>query len=289
MGKENYWYKCMRIIALVLSDIIFIIWIYLYLSNMEIKEDLTFEINKLSLIIVTPGLSLINIFNIRNSKKALEIEKQLMEISNSIDPKLLYIIVESYKVSLVLIIIFFGLFIYSITDIYQIVILFIFLAILFPKYIDEEIRIKYRERRKNILKYLPSLITRLSILIDSGMVIRDALDELKIAGDSEIYMLIREAQRMMDNGNNFNESILYIYQKRKIYEVKKFVNILIQSIEKGTNSSIPLKELRDDIKRDRLMNVRIESSKINEKLIIPNIIIFIGILVLILLPAFMSF
>lgn len=288
MGKKDYWFRYMiRYFSLFISNVILIVIIYFYYISFENGQILKKELGRKYIFYIYPGLGIYTTYSSKRKFIKEDIKRYLYELTD-IDEDIIYIFYSSTIISLFLYFSYLALFFYAIFDEFFILIIFLLLAFLLPKYIDEEIRIRYRKRKKDMINDLLIFITRLSILIESGMTIRDSFNYSKDIRESAFFNLINKSQIQMDNGIHYKEAILSIYKKARFDEIKKLVNILIQGIDKGVDSTYQLKELREDIKRERLINIKIEASKISEKLLIPNILIFIAILILILVPAFLN-
>ena len=134
---------------------------------------------------------------------------------------------------------------------------------------------------------LPEVVSTLAILVNSGMVLRDAWNMIADNGEGAFFTLMKRATENMRNGMSDAEAVYVFGRDSNSTEIKKFTSAMIQSMEKGggelgqflMNQSSELWNL----KRQRKLQ---KGEKAGTKLLIPIVLIFVGIIIIVMTAAF---
>lgn len=144
---------------------------------------------------------------------------------------------------------------------------------------------KVKKRSVQFLNEFPNAVSTIALLVNSGMILREAWREVSLSDDSELYMEMRKVNEEIDNGTSEIDA-LYSFANRCVTpEIKKFTSFIVQGLEKGskdlanalTNQTRELWELK---KQNTLRQGELASSK----LMIPLMVMFLGILIMIIGP-----
>ena len=133
----------------------------------------------------------------------------------------------------------------------------------------------------------PKVMSKLTILISSGMVVRNAWQKVASDGSGRLYEEMRITSNDMANG--VPETIAYrqFGERCDISEAKKFASLISQNLLKGSSELVSyMTELTDEMWKEKELKVTKKTAEAVQKLLIPSMIIFIGILILILVPMF---
>ena len=133
----------------------------------------------------------------------------------------------------------------------------------------------------------PKVMSKLTILIGSGMVVRNAWQKVAADGNGRLYEEMRITSRDMVNG--VPETIAYRQFGERVDtpEAKKFAGLISQNLLKGSSELVGyMTELTEEMWKDKELKVTKKTAEAVQKLIIPSALIFIGILILILVPIF---
>ena len=134
---------------------------------------------------------------------------------------------------------------------------------------------------------LPEVVSTMAILVNSGMVLRDAWQTISQSGSGEIYDLMRAATERMRNGYSDADAIYLFGQDTHSTEVKKFTSTLIQNLERGgTDLSGFLIEQSSELWNGKRQKMLQEGEKASGKLLAPTVLIFFGILIIVFAGAF---
>lgn len=143
-----------------------------------------------------------------------------------------------------------------------------------------------QKRREACMIEFPDMVLKLSLLIGSGMVLREAWKLIAYGKDGELYQLMRVCCDDMENGASDADAVYQFGVLTDADVIKKFTGIIVQELEKGSGElenilSSQSSELWAH-KRQMLLQ---KGEKAAGKLIIPVGITFGGIILVIMVAA----
>ncbi|MBS6194846.1 MAG: type II secretion system F family protein [Clostridiales bacterium] len=165
----------------------------------------------------------------------------------------------------------------------------VLLAGLLMWYVEELMNDKLQERREELLADLPQMLSKMTLLVNSGMVIRDAWKKIAYGSDRVLNREMQLAVEEINNGVSELDAYRNFAERCAIKEIRRFSSTMIQNMQKG-NAEIAyfLKEMADDMWEEKKHLVKRKGEAANSKLLIPTALIFVGILILVMVPAFMN-
>ena len=152
-------------------------------------------------------------------------------------------------------------------------------------YLDS-MKTKLKKRADACVEELPETISKLALLVNSGMVLREAWTRVAYGKDGEIYTLMRQTCEAMANGSSDKDAIFLLGVLSNSPEIKKFSSAMIQGMEKGSRDLVLFlvqqsTELWSDKKQRMLQKGEVAAGK----LLIPIALMFAGILIIIITAA----
>lgn len=146
---------------------------------------------------------------------------------------------------------------------------------------------KIAKRSELLLGDFSDVVSKLALLTNAGMIIREAWEEVAYTGDTPFYLEMQKAVEEMKNGYSEADALYNFGMRCIIPEIKKFVSTIIQGIEKG-NSELTrmLEEQSAEVWNLKKQNVRRQGEKAASKLMIPMMMMFVGILIMVIVPIF---
>lgn len=146
---------------------------------------------------------------------------------------------------------------------------------------------KILKRSEELLHDFSEVVSKLALLTNAGMILREAWQEVAFGGKGIIYTEMQTAVNDMNNGVSEIDAIYNFGTRCIIPEIKKFTSTIIQGMTKG-NSELTsmLQEQSKEVWQLKKQLVRREGEKAASKLLIPICIMFVGILIMILIPIF---
>ncbi|MGN1120290.1 MAG: type II secretion system F family protein, partial [Oscillospiraceae bacterium] len=109
------------------------------------------------------------------------------------------------------------------------------------------------------------------------------------SGNRKLYREMQNAVHNMDNGYSDIQAFEEFAEACKINEIKKFVSIICQNIEKGSSELVHImKELSIEAWTTKKNVARARGASASTKLILPIMISFAGIIIMIIVPIMMG-
>lgn len=154
-------------------------------------------------------------------------------------------------------------------------------------YIDAEIKKRADEKKDEILCELPDMVVRLSLLLNTGMVLREAWTLISQSSGSALYKEMRKTSEDIRNGIPESEAFELFADRCRNKEIRKFVSALLQNIKKGSAGLSEILQFTAAEQWEEKKNyVRKKASAAEQKLLVPMLMIFTAIIMMIIVPVF---
>lgn len=165
-------------------------------------------------------------------------------------------------------------------------------SILLAYALYEEVKSKSKKRKEAITADFAQVVTKMALLISSGMETFLAWDEVcsPPERDGPLYHEMRQTIAEINKGGFSPEVALEGFIKRcGTKDTTRLGASIIQNLTRGNDElSLFLSELSLDVWADRKHNARRLGEAARSKLMLPMVIIFIGIILLIAVPIMIS-
>lgn len=152
-------------------------------------------------------------------------------------------------------------------------------------YADTKITDIIKVREQEIGRDFATVVSKMALLINAGMITREAWEKIAETGEGTLYEEMRVAVSDMNNGVSEIDAYIAFGTRCGVPLVKKFISMLAQNLSKGN------KELVDFLKAETAVCweekkhiVRRQGEEAGNKLMLPLGMILIGIFVMILVP-----
>lgn len=146
---------------------------------------------------------------------------------------------------------------------------------------------KIRKRGDEMLSDFSEVVSKLALLVNSGMILKAAWERVAYSNDRLLYREMQKSVEDMRNGGSMADALYTFGQRCMLPEIKKFSTTLIQGINQGNKELAPMLSQQSkevwDLKKQL---VRRAGELANNKLLIPMCVTFIGILIMIMVPIF---
>ena len=149
---------------------------------------------------------------------------------------------------------------------------------------------KAANRKEEIDRELPNVISKLVLLLLSGMNISKAIEQASISGEGLIYrefaMVVKESGQSV----SLEGALTRLQGRCSNKYIDKLVTIVSKSFSSGNaNLADDLKNLNDECWLEKKHSARRMADKVQTKLFIPTMIMFVGVLVVIIIPVMSGF
>lgn len=282
-----------RLILLIIATVLVAAWIVLAKKNEAEFKDLTDSIDPQQYRypeLFCVGFGIMKILHIDSkSKRARKRIKEIAEVQGKRYAEYYYYVINGAKWTygftvFVLLAVLGALGNSAMATVFGIV-----LAGLLMWYVEELMNDKLEEKRDQLVADLPQMLSKMTLLVNSGMVVRDAWKKIAESGDRFLNQEMKLTVDEMNNGVAELDAYRNFADRCAIKEIRRFSSTMIQNMQKG-NAEIAyfLKEMSDEMWEEKKHLVKRKGEAANSKLLIPTAMIFIGILIIIMVPTFMS-
>lgn len=142
-----------------------------------------------------------------------------------------------------------------------------------------------KQRSARFMDEFPNAVSTIALLVNSGMILREAWREVSMSNETELYMEMRRVNEDIDNGVAEVDALYNFGNRCVTPEIKKFTAFIVQGLEKGSRDlAIALRNQTDEMWELKKQNTLKRGELASSKLMIPLMIMFIGILVMVMGP-----
>ena len=156
--------------------------------------------------------------------------------------------------------------------------------------IYDELSDKVKKRRDAISRQFPGVVSKLALLVTSGMIMDRAWKETAYSQESELYQEMRKTSEELDNLVSPESAYSDFISRCNTKETAKLASAILQNLSKG-NAEIGrlLKDMAREAWQERRHAAKRDAEKANSRLMIPTMLLFIAILVMLMVPVAMNF
>lgn len=159
------------------------------------------------------------------------------------------------------------------------------LAVLAVVYLSEEFKDKLNERRSELLMQFPQVLSKMTLLVNSGMVLREAWQKVSMSGTGILYSEMQLTSTELQNGISEWDAYYAFGERCALKEMKKFAAVVTQGLSKGSSElTMILKDMSDEMWETKKNLVKRKGENSASKLLGPTAMIFMGILIMIIAP-----
>jgi len=154
----------------------------------------------------------------------------------------------------------------------------------------DELSDKVKKRRSAISRQFPNVVSKLALLVTSGMIMDRAWKETAFSQENELYKEMQKASEELDNLVTPEVAYSNFINRCNTKETAKLASAIMQNLSKG-NAEIAklLKDMAREAWHERRHMAKRDAEKANSKLMIPTMLLFLAILVMLMVPVAMNF
>ncbi len=149
---------------------------------------------------------------------------------------------------------------------------------------------KVNKRRAAISRQFPNVVSKLALLVTSGMIMDRAWRETAESSELELYQEMRKTSEELANMVAPATAYSNFIDRCNTKETTKLASAIIQSLSKG-NAEVGalLKSMAHEAWQERRHSAKRASEAANSRLMIPTMLLFMAILIMIMVPVMSSF
>ena len=154
----------------------------------------------------------------------------------------------------------------------------------------DELNDRVKKRRAAISRQFPNIVSKLALLVTSGMIMDRAWKETAYSNESELYQEMRKTSEELDNLVSPEAAYGSFITRCSTKETAKLASSILQNISKG-NAEIGrlLKDMAREAWLERRHIAKRDAEKANSKLMIPTMLLLLAILVMLMVPIAINF
>jgi len=154
----------------------------------------------------------------------------------------------------------------------------------------DELSDRVKKRRVAIKKQFPNVVSKLALLVTSGMIMDRAWKVTAFSQASELYQEMRKTSEELDNLVSPESAYSSFISRCNTKETAKLASAIMQNLSKG-NAEIGrlLRDMAREAWQERRHMAKRDAEKANSRLMIPTMMLFVAILVMLMAPVAMNF
>ena len=156
--------------------------------------------------------------------------------------------------------------------------------------IYDELQSNVLKRRTAISKQFPNIVSKLALLVTSGMIMDKAWKKTALSSDEELYQEMKLTAHELDNLVSPEVAYGNFISRCNTKETAKLASAILQNLSKG-NAEVGrlLKTMAQEAWQERRHTAKRDAEKANSKLMIPTMLLFLAILIMLMVPIAMNF
>lgn len=166
----------------------------------------------------------------------------------------------------------------------------VIVPVLFGYYFYNHMADKVKTRRDECEAEFPNAISKLALIVNSGVILHDAWKIVAEGNDGTFYDLMRKSCEEMDNGKSDIDAIYEFGVLTNSDNIRKFTSALIQSIERGGgNLPVFLANQSTELWMTKRQIMLQKGEAAASALLIPITLMLVGIMLIVIVAALQSF
>ena len=163
----------------------------------------------------------------------------------------------------------------------------VFVVVLLLAYTQyDQLKDKLKKRRNAISRQFPHVVSKLALLVTSGMIMSKAWEETANSQTGELYLEMQKTAEELNNLVAPEMAYTNFINRCNTKETAKLASAIIQNLSKG-NAEIGklLKAMAAEAWEERQHTAKKDGENAKSLLMIPTMLLFISIMIMIMLPA----
>lgn len=154
----------------------------------------------------------------------------------------------------------------------------------------DEVMDRAGKRRAEIIRQFPNVVSKLAILVTSGMIMKQAWDETAASNEGELYQQMRITSRRLDNLESPETAYGGFIDRCNTKETTRLASAIMQNQSKNNDQiNVLLRQMAAEAWDERRNLAKRNSENATSKLMIPTMLLFVSILVMLMVPVVISF
>ncbi len=287
--------KTFLIICVLIATVLTVYWILMYVKYKQkyagLLDGVDGNVYTLKEVYFV-GLGTIELYEssakkkITTSDKAIEMIKKFSEIYGRAQAELYFYVYSAATVSLLLTFLPIGLMLACILKSMLGFVCGILVVFVLVYGLRSGIKGAIESKKHEIENEFPRMVSKLTLLINAGMLVRRAWDEVATSNyTNPLYAEMRTTSKDIQEGMSIDQAMDAFASRCGLKEIRKFSSIYVQTINRGASESIEsMRVMAEEAWEKKKQLSKQEGELASQKLLIPNLIMFFGILLVVVVP-----
>lgn len=286
-------------LGMCISTLLVVAWCFLWLKYrkqytglLDSVDGKIFTLKDIYFI----GLGAIEIYETVRGKKITESDKALVSISRLSEifgreyGEMYYYVSVSATISLALTFVPIGLMLGALMGSWLGYLCGLALAFVLTYGVNSSINASVEKKKDAIVGEFPQMVSKLTMLINAGMLVRRAWDEVANSNFEEpLYQEMRITSKDIQEGMSVELAMQNFATRCAVKEIRKFSSIYVQAVNRGASESVDsMKAMADEAWVQKKNIAKQKGEVASQKLLVPNMIMFMGILIVVVVPMMIS-
>ena len=256
------------------GTLLVVLWVMLYLRYSSQYDVMIAAIDKKQFFlpeIFFIGFGFMDMFKVNLKTEAgRKKEKKIAEIYGEKYAEYYHNCIVGGQITYALTVAPLGLFIGAMTNDMTFAILVVAAAAALIVYLDIEVSSAVERKHDEILSDYPEILSKLTLLVNAGMVIREAWTKVAYTCDRAMYKEMQLTSEEMNNGVSELDALHNFAQRCSVKEIRKFTSILSQNIQKGGSElTMSLRYMNEESWEEKKQRAKRKGETAGTKLMIP--------------------
>ena len=151
--------------------------------------------------------------------------------------------------------------------------------------LERTYRRKQEEKKEKVLMQLPTVVSKLVLLMNSGMILRDAWKMVSERGNGVLYDEMKRVSEDIRNGHMEIDAYRRFSERCSGQETRKFTAIILQNLSKGNEELLRyLTDLSTEMWEVKKSAVQKKADSATRKLLFPMVLVFSTVLAMVIVP-----
>ena len=196
-------------------------------------------------------------------------------------------VIHAQEITMSLTLAILGFALYGVADDIAVLVVLLIFAGLSYYYFGTLTEKRILKRSEEMLRDFSNVVSKLALLTNAGMILREAWTEIAFSGETTIYREMQTSVEEMNNGISEIDAISRFGKRCIIPEIKKFSSTIVQGLVKGNNElAMMLQAQSREVWMLKKQDIHRQGEKAASRLLIPVVIMFVGILIMVIVPIF---
>ena len=154
----------------------------------------------------------------------------------------------------------------------------------------DELRTRAEKRQEEIDRDFPNILSKTALLVTAGMNIVKALGEASTSGNSIIYIELQRVMKEINQSSSVSTAFASLQSRCNNRYLDRMISLITKSYSSGNaNLAEDLREINRECWLEKKHQSRRMGEVVQNKLFVPTMLMFVGVLVVIIIPAMSGF